>query len=103
MGERHVERVHTRPVVLDIGNDKGTLVIYTGADLCGREIEISPRGDDAHRVHTDVAERRVNGRTVFAAVYLPMSAGAYTIWGPDPERPTYVAIVGGSIAEVDWR
>jgi hypothetical protein len=101
--ERHDMRVRTQPVVLDIGEDTGGLVIYTGPELRGREIEISLCGAGTSRVHTDVAERRVNGRTLYAAVYLPMPAGNYTIWGPDPDVPTTVTIAAGIVAEVDWR
>ncbi len=101
--ERHDTRIHTQPVVLDIGEDTGGLVISTGPELRGREIEISPRGAGTARVHTDVAERRVNGRTLYAAVYLPMPAGEYTIWGPDPDAPATVTITAGTVTEVDWR
>jgi len=103
MSEMHVVRVHTEPVVLDIGEGTGGLIIYTGEEFRGREIEISKKPDDSARVHTEIAERRCNGQMVFAALYLPLVAGAYTIWGPDPHRPTEVTIVGGAIAEVDWR
>ncbi len=103
MAEIHAERVHTMPVVLDIGAGTGGLVIYTGAERRGTEIEVSPRHDDARRVHTDVAERRMNGRTLYAAVYLPLPAGDYTIWGPDPARPSRVTIPDGRVTEIDWR
>jgi len=99
----HVQYVHTEPVVMDIGEGMGSLIVYTAPELRGREYEISPKGDDALRAHTDVAERRVNGRTIFAAVYLPMPAGEYTLWGPDPEHPTAVTIVAGQIVELNWR
>jgi len=36
--------------------------------------------EPASRTHVDVAERRFNGRTMYAAVYPPMPAGAYTVW-----------------------
>jgi len=103
MSEEHTARVHTEPVVLDIGEGTGGLIIYAGEALRGREIEVSLQHDDSMRVHTDIAERRFNGHTVFAAVYLPLPAGDYTIWGPDPNRPREVAIVGGTVATVDWR
>ncbi|WIG61354.1 MAG: hypothetical protein OJF49_004102 [Ktedonobacterales bacterium] len=103
MAETHHQRIHTAPVVLDIGEHTGTLVIYTRADRCGTEIEVSPRHDDIRRVHTDVAERRFNGRSMFAAVFLPFPAGDYTIWGPDPQHPTAITIVSGAVTELDWR
>src|SRR5262245_31400475 len=95
-GEAHSSSVHTESVVLDIGldgrrgterdatqdatRDTGALIIYTTPSWRGREIEVSPRSDRARRVHTDVAERHVNGRTVFAAVFLPLPTGGYMIW-----------------------
>src|SRR5262245_19915998 len=103
MCEGQGARVYREPVVLDIGEDVGGLIIYTTETARGRELEVSPKSDDSRRVHTDVAERRFNGRTVFAAVYLPLVAGDYTIWGPDPTCPTEVTIVGGTVIEVDWR
>lgn len=102
-GHHHAHSAHTAPVVMDIGEEMGSLIVYTPPDLCGREYEISPKGNDALRVHTDVAEWRFNGRTIFAAVYLPMLAGEYTLWGPNPEHPTAVTIVAGKIVELTWR
>ena len=79
MAEQHTDRVHSENVVLDIGKDIGALVIYTDAELRGREIEASPRGV-AKRVHVEVLERRINGRPVFAAVFPGLRAGDYDIW-----------------------
>src|SRR6266699_3447548 len=47
MAETYVERVHTENAVLDIGEDIGALVIYTGQEMLGKEIEVSPKGNDA--------------------------------------------------------
>jgi hypothetical protein len=100
MAETHVERVHTEHAVLDIGQDVGALIIYTRQELLGEEIEVSPKGNDAHRVHTQVLERRANGRTVFAALFLALPAGDYTIWS-NPAAD--VTIIGGEVAQLDWR
>jgi hypothetical protein len=100
MVEQYVERVHTEHVVLDIGQDIGALVIYTREDLRGKEIEVSTKGDETKRTHTAVHERKVNGRTLFAGVFLALPAGDYIIWShPSAE----VSIVGGHVAELDWR
>ncbi|MGH2485870.1 MAG: phospholipase [Ktedonobacterales bacterium] len=103
MSETHTLRLHTEPVVLDIGQDTGGLVIYTRPEFVGVEIEISPRGDGSQRTHTDVAERQVRDRTICAAVYLPMPAGEYDVWGPDPGQPTPCVIVAGTVTQLDWR
>ncbi len=103
MAEQHDDRVHSESVVLDIGQDMGALIIYTEAELRGREIEVSPRGSAATRVHVEVLERRINGRPVFAAVFPQLHAGAYDIWVNAPNPSGTVTIVGGEVATVDWR
>ena len=103
MAERHNDRVHSESVVLDIGQDIGALIIYTETALRGREIEVSPRGSVATRVHVEVLERRINGRPVFAAVFPGLRAGEYDIWANAPNPSGTVTIVGGEVATVDWR
>lgn len=103
MPERHVQRVHTEPAVLDIGGDIGALIVYTGPDLKGQEIEVSPLGDDRHRTHTEVDERLVNGTIIFAGIFPELTAGEYTLWGHDPRLTRTVTIVGGKVSEADWR
>jgi len=99
MVEQYVERVHTEPAVLDIGQDIGALVIYTREELRGKEIEVSLKGNDTKRTHTAIHERRANGRTIFAGVFLALPAGDYIIWvHPSSE----ITIVGGHVAEVNW-
>jgi hypothetical protein len=103
MAERRNDRVHPESVVLDIGQDMGALIIYTDAQLRGREIEVSPRGSAAIRVHVEVLERRINGRPVFAAVFPRLRAGEYDIWANAPNASGMVTILGGEVATVDWR
>ena len=101
--EHHQHRPHTENVVLEIGEELGALVIYTDAALLHEEIEISPVADDARRSHKDVLERRVDGRSLYAAVFDRLERGAYTLWHRDDARTRGVAIVGGVVAELDWR
>lgn len=97
-------RSHPEHVVLDIGGEVGALVLYTPPELRGREIEISPVGQNTQRVHTAVLERIVAGRSVFAAVYPRLAAGTFRLWfDEDPTRPNTVRIEAGQVAELDWR
>ena len=97
-------RSHPEYVVLDIGGEFGALVLYTPPELHRREIEISPIGQDTQRVHTAVLERIVAGRSIFAAVYPRLTAGAFRVWfDEDPTRPNTVRIEAGQVAELDWR
>lgn len=90
-------RRHSESVVLDIGGDVGALVLYTRPELHGQEIEVSPLGDDARRVHSAVLERYVNGRVLFAAVYPELAEGEYVVCCPGQPR---FSICGGAVAEV---
>jgi hypothetical protein len=91
-------RHHAESVVLDIGEDVGALVLYTSSELHGREIEVSPLGRDAARVHSAVLERSANGRTMFAAVYPELHAGAYQVHVEGSPR---VTIAAGAVAELN--
>lgn len=103
MAQNDSERVHREPIVLDIGGQVGALIIYTRAELRNREIEVSPRGDDMCRTHTEVLEREINGKTLFTAVFAELPTGVYTLWGNATRSAGEITIVGGEIAEVDWR
>ena len=67
----HDHSTDARPehVMLDLGPGVGALVLHTGADLHGAEIEISPAGRDDERSHKQVHERPVGGRPLYAAVF----------------------------------
>jgi len=103
MTEQKNHRVHPESVVLDIGQDVGALIIYTDAELRGREIEVSPVGSGATRVHVEVLERWVNGRQIFAAVFPVLRAGGYDIWQHSPNPNGTASINGGKVTTVDWR
>jgi len=89
--------------VLDIGGDIGALILYTPAEYDEREIEVSPIDDDSNRTHTAIHQRLAGGRTVYAGLYLALKAGTWRIWPDRPGLVDRVTIVGGQVAEVDWR
>jgi hypothetical protein len=100
MAEKYIDKVHTENAVLDIGEDIGALVIYTVQEMLGKEIEVSPRDNRALRIHTAVLERKVNGRTFFAALFLELPEGDYiTLTTP----PSEITITGGQVAELNWQ
>lgn len=97
----------TASVVLDLGGDVGALVIYTGADLLGHEIEVSPVGTDgvpdpdAARTHAAVRLRTVRPRELYGVLIPDLSAGRYTVWDRDV-AVSIVEVVGGAVAECAW-
>lgn len=76
------------------------MIIYTGRDQHGREIEVSR--DDEPRTHSAVRERRVRDGSFHSAVYPGMPAGVYTVWWDDRTPAGRVAVTGGAIAEFTW-
>ena len=107
--------------VLDIGGDIGALILYTDAEYDEHEIEVSPidadehdhehshdnahehSHEESHRTHTAIHVRRVGEQLTYAGIYPELKAGEYRIWTDDPNLPDRVTIVGGQVAEVDWR
>ena len=90
-------------VVLELGAGVGALVLYTPAELDGREIEIS-RDDDpaARRTHSQVRPRHMATATRYAAVYPDLAAGPYTIWADEQHPAGRVVIAGGRVTNWSW-
>ena len=93
-------------VILELGAGVGALVLYTPADLDGKEIEIS--GDDepgdpgSRRTHSRVRPRHMPGETRYAAVYPTLPAGRYTVWRDEHSPAATVTVTGGQVSSCDW-
>jgi hypothetical protein len=86
--------------MLDLGPGVGALVLHTGEELHGAEIEISPTGFDEDRSHKQVHDRPVSGRPHYAAVFDGLPAGEYTLWlGGRPLRRE-VAVAGAVVTDL---
>ncbi|SRR6266849_3163129 len=103
MTEHYHEADLEQGVMVDVGPGAGALVIYTGSELRGQEIEISPVGHDSKRVHTDVLRRKTAGGPVFAAVFGSLVEGDYRLWHASRSNQATVRIVDGQVTELDWR
>jgi hypothetical protein len=103
MSPEPVARPHPEPVVLDIGGKIGALIVYSIAALVDTPIEVSPTGADDERFHQHILERPMPGGTSYAAVFDKIREGSYTLWLHGEPRVRDFNIVGGEIAEVDWR
>ena len=91
------------PVVLDIGEDVGALVLHTRDDMVGREIDISPAGRDDDRSHVEVLPRRTpSGSVRPTAVFGALAQGRWTLWGVDGTPALVVSVSGGEVAEATW-
>jgi hypothetical protein len=98
----HSTDVRAEHVMLDLGADAGAIVLYTGHELHGREVEISPRGDDDRRAHKQVHARIVPGGTAYAAVFDRLVPGEYTLWVDGLARERRVYVAPWRVTELDW-
>jgi hypothetical protein len=86
--------------MLDFGPGVGALVLHTGADLHGVEVEISPAGRDGERSHKQIHERPVAGRPLYGAVFDCLPAGEYTLWLDDLSLRRDVAVAGEAVTDI---
>ena len=102
MSHNHDHSTDPRPehVMLDLGPGVGALVLRTGADMHGAEVEISPAGRDGERSHKQVHERPVAGRTLYGAVFESLPAGEYTLWQDGRALRRNVAVAGAAVTDI---
>lgn len=97
------EASETGSVMLNVGGDKGALIIYAGQECLGQEIEIGPLDPaDGPRTHVAVRERRVRDGVFFSAVYPDLRAGTYAVWWDSTTPAGEVTILGGAVVEFAW-
>jgi hypothetical protein len=86
------------PVVLDIGDDRGALIVYLDRRRIGTELHVW-RHDDLATTHTGVWERRLGTRRPVAAVFPSLPVGTYTIVGDDGDAWSIVDVGDGAVTE----
>ncbi|MFL5914807.1 MAG: phospholipase [Gaiellaceae bacterium] len=105
MTRTHDHSTDARPehVMLDLGPGVGALVLHTGAEMHGKEIEISRAGHDGERSHKQVHERPVAGRPLYGAVFDSLAAGEYTLWLDDQPLRRHVAVAGAAVTDISLK
>lgn len=95
-GTVHERRVPTQAAaVLDIGGSVGAVLVTTGPELVGHEIELlTPQG--AVVTHTEVRTRPVAGREVHAGLFPGVEQGAYLL-APGDGRRLALTVTGGEV------
>lgn len=90
------------PVVLDLGDHVGALVLHTSEELVGREIDISPTTDPSARRHVEVLPRRTEAGVRYSAVYGSLKEGSWTLWHDASTPAMEVVVRGGHVTEARW-
>ena len=105
-GEPHNAGAGQGPVLVDVDDENGALILFAPSELAGAEIEISevrPDGSSGPRTHVAVLPRLVGEHTVHAAVYPSLASGRWRLWSPDGAREVLtVDVRGGRVGEVWW-
>ena len=91
--------VRAQPVLLDLGDGIGALIVHTGPELLGIEIEISPAGDDTARQHKEVLRRSMGAAVATVLVYDNLEAGEYTLWLDNRPVARDVRVADGRVSE----
>lgn len=94
---------HGGPVVFDIGDDVGALIVYLDDAFEGTEVPIEWDRDPAKDVHTGVWRRNLGADSVVVAVYPELIEGRYLVPALGGHASRNVDIVGGQVAEIDLR
>ena len=93
------------PVLLDIGDDIGALVLTMPAVLQGVEIEMRPVGSrGSHELrHVGVVPRSAGGRQVHVAVFAEVREGLYELY-QRPAGPVrlHISVTGGQVTQASW-
>lgn len=85
-------------VLVEVGGDRGALVLYLDESFRDHEVEISPVGS-SHRVHTGVLDRATAAGTVLAAVFGSLAAGSYVVWHVAGPPAATVVVRAGRVTE----
>ena len=99
----YAARTHPEHVAIDIGGDRGALIVHLDPEMHGVEVEISRSGEARTGAHKQVLERTVGGHPAYTLLYDGLAAGRYTLWDGDRPRAAEIEVTGGEIAELDWR
>ena len=93
-------------VLLDIGGERGALVLYLPKHLEGSEIEIRPAGRPWDGTHTGIRQRDLRDGSCVAAVFGALDTGRYQVrvrgTGDGPALSLSLSVSGGTVTEIHW-
>lgn len=93
------------PVVLDVGDGVGALIVLAPESYMGREVEALRVGRDLadHAPHAAVLGRPTRNGTVYCAVITDLVEGRYALrCRPDGPVALHVDVHGGEVHQAQW-
>lgn len=92
----------TGPIVINVGQDRGALVLAARDDRIGKEVEIERVGDDPWRTHVYVLARMTSDGVVHAAVFPSLPAGRYVIFDLAGQPEQEIEVPPGIVTAATW-
>jgi hypothetical protein len=96
-------------VVLDVGGNRGAVIIFTAEMMDGEEIEIRPVAGPWDGTHTAVRRRDLRDSVAFAGVFGSVAAGKYqarvkqrTDARRGVDATVDLQVTGGEVTELHW-
>lgn len=88
--------------MVDVGGDRGALVLMAGTDRLGLEVEIHPVDAPGQVSHVWVLARQLGSSVVEAAVFPSLAAGDYVVHAPDGSAGERVHVAAGEVTTWRW-
>ena len=87
------------PVVLEIGDTVGALIVELDRSLIGHELHVRRVHESGSTTHTGIWERSLVERTVTVAVFAELEAGHYDVFDLAGAVVMTVAVQAGEVTE----
>jgi hypothetical protein len=89
------------PVVLDIGDDIGALIVYVlGDDMVGHELHLRRVGSHGGTTHTGIWRRNIADRDDVIAIFPELATGHYDVFDLCGAIVATTFVPAGAIAEM---
>ncbi|MGH9292678.1 MAG: hypothetical protein ACRDZ6_07880 [Acidimicrobiales bacterium] len=95
MSERHESGGSA--TLVEVGEGAGALVLESGGDFAGVEVEVEPVASPGRRTHVALLRRSTLVGEVVAAVFPSLEAGDYRVIGGDGGVASVVTIRSGQV------
>lgn len=92
----------SQAALVDVGGERGALVVWTSPADEGVEVEVHPDGHPDERTHVWVLPRQVAGGVRFAALFPSLAAGTWVLLDEGGRECRRVDVTPGTVTEVGW-
>lgn len=97
------EIIQIEGIIFNAVPQNGALVVYCKRKHKGKNAHVNLNGDYKNQLNVQIAERRVNGRNRYVAVFPSLPQGSHTVaidWVSGSART--VSIFPGHVSEVEY-